>query len=65
MPWLGLSSSLDVISATVLPAIERELQMSMKLCLLAATQIFDHIGVARAKSAGWSAFKILCLNHSP
>ena len=65
MRWLGVSSSLYVLSATVLPAMERELHMSMKLCLLAAKQIFDHIAVVTAKSARWSAFKILCLNHSP
>lgn len=33
--------------------------------LLAAKQIFDHIVVAIAKAAGWPAFKILSLDHSP
>lgn len=65
MPWLGPSSSSYVISATVLPAKGRELHMSMKLCLLAAKQIFDNTAVVIAKSPTWSAFEILCLNHSP
>lgn len=38
---------------------------SRKFSVLAAKQIFDHIVVAIAKAAGWSAFKILSLNHSP
>lgn len=48
MPWLVSSSSLYVISDIVLPAMERELHMSMKLCLLAAKQIFDHVAVAKS-----------------
>lgn len=39
--------------------------MSRKFSLLAAKQIFNHIVLAIAKSAEWSAFKILSLNHSP
>lgn len=38
---------------------------SRNLALLVDKHIFDHIVVATAKSAGWSAFKILSLNRSP
>lgn len=64
MPWHGPLSSLYLISATVLPAMERELYTSMELCLLADKQSFDPIAVVIVKPARWSAFKMLCFNHS-
>lgn len=44
MPWLGPSSSLNLISATVPIAMERGLQMSMRLCL--SQNDFDEIALA-------------------
>lgn len=43
MSWLGPSSSFNLIIATVPTAKERELQMSMKLCL--SQSDFDEIAV--------------------
>lgn len=61
MPWLDPSSSFYAVSATVLPAMVNETAQ-------VGSSLFwqlNHIVLAIAKSAGWSAFKILSLNHSP
>lgn len=66
MLWLDPSFSFHVVSVTVLPAMVNETAWVGSSLFWQLNRFLTRflIVVAIAKAAGWSAFKIMSLNHS-